>query len=174
MKSRILIVALAALAGLATISMADQPKHDAMGPSNPGFERLKTLIGMWRTKGEDGKPATISYSLVSNGSALLETLGPEKEPHMVTMYHADGGNVLMTHYCGVANQPRMRASSPAADAKLMEFVFVDCTNLPAPEAGHMHHLTVTFVDKNHFTQEWTWAEKGTEAKTVFHFERKKA
>lgn len=174
MKARILIVAAAALSILATGAIADEPKHEAMGPPNPGFEKLKTLIGSWQGKGEDGKPAIISYSLVSGGSALMEKLGPAKEPDMITMYHPDGESVMMTHYCGAHNHPRKRASAPTAEAKTMEFEFVDCTNLPASDAGHMHHLTVTFEDKNHLTQEWTWAEKGKEGKTVFHFERKKA
>ncbi len=174
MKSRILIITAAALAALAAMALADVPKHEAMGPPNPGFEKLKTLIGNWQAKGEDGKPATSSYALVSGGSALEEKLGPAKESNMVTMYHPDGESVMMTHYCSAHNQPRMRASAPTDDAKTMEFDFVDCTNLPSPDAGHMHHLTVTFEDKNHFTQVWTWSDKGKEAKMVFHFERRKA
>ena len=175
MRFRILIASAAALAVLASVSAADESKHEgAPAPPNAGFEKLKALVGTWQTKDEQGKPATISYALVSGGSVLEERLGPAKEPNMVTMYHADGEAVLMTHYCAEHNQPRMRASAPAADAKTMEFDFVDCTNLSAPDAGHMHHLTVTFLDKNHFDQEWTWAEKGKDAKVVFHFERKKA
>ncbi len=37
--------------------------------------------------------------------------GPE---NMITMFHMDGDRLLMTHYCGAGNQPRMKlvASNP--------------------------------------------------------------
>ena len=56
---------------------------------------------------------------------------------MVSMIHLDGPNrLLMTHYCGAGNQPRMQASvSP--DGKTITFNYVDATNLSAPDAGHM-------------------------------------
>jgi hypothetical protein len=50
---------------------------------------------------------------------------------------------------------------------------VDVTNLSASDAGHMRKLVVTFGDKDHFTQEWTWREKGKETTVVIHFERSK-
>ena len=45
--------------------------------------------------------------------------------------------------------------------------------MPSPPAtGHLHHLTVTLQDREHFTQEWTWQEKGKAHTEVFHFTRK--
>jgi len=37
----------------------------------------------------------------------------------------------------------------------------------------MRKLVVMFGDKDHFTQEWTWREKGKETTVVIHFERSK-
>jgi len=86
---------------------------------------------------------------------------------MVTVYHPDGGRLMMTHYCSLHNQPRMRAdTAPAENGKLV-FNFVDATNMPSPDAMHMHKLVVTFVDKDHFAQEWTWKGGEKEGTEVF-------
>lgn len=143
--------------------------------ASPGFEKLKTLSGEWQAKTAEGLLQRVSYKVVSGGSALMETLKPGKdEPEMITVYHPDGDNLMMTHYCSANNQPRMKAEPVSGEVKTLTFSFLDATNLAGPDAGHMHRLVVTFQDKNHFTQEWTWHEKGQDAPAkVFRFERKK-
>jgi len=173
MKMRIPVLLLAAL-GLSFAAVhAEEMKHDRAAMTNPGFERLKALVGTWETTDEKGKPATVTYDLTAGGSALQERLDPSGEPGMITMYSADGPSVLMTHYCGVGNQPRMRATGTKADSKMMDFKFVDCANLASADAGHMHHLMMSFGDGDHFSQEWTWRDKGKDQRIVFHFARKK-
>jgi hypothetical protein len=139
----------------------------------PEFERMKSLVGEWRGTSMNGKPATVTYTLVSDNSALMERLVMVGESEMVTMYHPDGDHLMMTHYCSAHNQPRMRSQTVAVASKNITFDFVDVTNLSAPDAGHMRKLVVTFGDKDHFTQEWTWREKGKEKTVVIHFERNK-
>jgi hypothetical protein len=48
---------------------------------------------------------------------------------MVTVYHQDGQDLRMTHYCSAKNQPRMKASSVSPDGNVVSFEFVDATNL---------------------------------------------
>ncbi len=139
----------------------------------PEFESMKSLVGEWRGTSMNGKPATVTYTLVSDNSALMEGLVMGGESEMVTMYHPDGDHLMMTHYCSAHNQPRMRSQTVPVGSKSITFDFVDVTNLSAPDAGHMRKLVVTFGDKDHFTQEWTWREKGKENTVVIHFERKK-
>jgi hypothetical protein len=91
----------------------------------------------------------------------------------VTMYHPDGDHLMMTHYCSAHNQPRMRSQKVPMEIKNIIFDLVEVTNLSAPDAGHMKKLALTFVDQDHFTQEWTWREKGKENAVVIRFERKK-
>jgi hypothetical protein len=67
----------------------------------------------------------------------------------------------------------MRSQTVPVGSNTITFDFVDVTNLSAPDAGHMRKLVVTFEDKNHFTQEWTWTEKGKDNAVVIHFERMK-
>lgn len=170
--NRVLAV-LAAFHLLAGLGYAGESMPGAGIKPNAGFEMLKPLVGDWRGKSADGKPVTISYALVSNGSALMEKISTGQESEMVTIYHPDGDALMMTHYCAVRNQPRMRAGKVPPDGKRIAFDFVDATNLSAPDAGHMHRLVVTFVDRDRFAQEWTWKEKGKEKIEVFTFERKR-
>ena len=137
------------------------------------FERMKSLVGEWKGTTEDQMPSTVTYTLVSDNSALMEKLAMGGESEMVTMYHPDGDHLMMTHYCSAHNQPRMRSQAVAAGSKNITFDLVDVTNLSSPDAGHMKKLVVTFADKDHFTQEWTWTQKGKEKTEVIHFERMK-
>ena len=139
----------------------------------PEFEKMKSLVGEWKGASADGKPGTVTYTLVSDSSALMEKLALGGESEMVTMYHPDGDHLMMTHYCSAHNQPRMRSQTATAESKKITFDFVDITNLSSPDAGHMRKLVVTFGDKDHFTQEWTWTKNGKENTEVIHYERVK-
>ncbi|HLG93462.1 MAG TPA: hypothetical protein VI546_01355 [candidate division Zixibacteria bacterium] len=143
--------------------------------STPGFEKLKSLTGEWQAKTKDGQPVKVSYKLVSNGSALIETLemGKKGEGTMVTVYHLDGDQLMMTHYCSANNQPRMKAQPASGEIKSLTFSFLDATNLAPPDSGHMHRLMIIFQDEKRMTQEWTWREYGKDAFTeVFEYKRK--
>jgi hypothetical protein len=139
----------------------------------PDFEKMKSLVGEWQGKSLDGNTAKVSYTLVSDDSALMEKLVMGGESEMVTMYYPDGDHLMMTHYCSAHNQPRMRSEAGPLERKNIVFDLVDITNLSAPDAGHMKKLAVTFVDPDHFTQEWTWREMGKEGTEVIQFERKR-
>ena len=139
----------------------------------PEFEKMKSLVGEWKGTSMDKKPAMVTYTLVSDNSALMERLTMGGESEMVTMYYPDGDRLMMTHYCSAHNQPRMRSPTVFGEIKNITFDFVDATNLSSPDAGHMKKLVVTFADRDHFTQEWTWTQEGKEKTEVINFERMK-
>ncbi len=145
----------------------------AQTTENPGFEKLKTLVGEWEGKAADGSPKTVSYQLMSGGTALMETLKHADEPAMVTIYTADGDRVALTHYCTANNQPRMQSAPISASREEIDFSFIDATNLASPDTPHIHHLLVTFGDDDHFTQQWAWREKGKDEIDTTSFTRKK-
>jgi hypothetical protein len=168
-RNRIGVVAVASLV-LASAAFA--------GPAtNPAWEKMKSLVGEWEgtmSHGDQSMPVKDSYSLVSNGTSLMERMStPDGSHDMVTMYHPDGSRVMMTHYCSEGNQPRMRANAAAGDVKSLAFSYVDATNLPSPDAMHMHQLVVKFGDADHFTQEWTHRVAGKEETGIFKYTRKK-
>ena len=92
---------------------------------------------------------------------------------MTMMYHADKGKLMLTHYCELGTEPRMRVDSPEGDATTLAFTFVDATNLARPTDAHMHNMSLTFLDRDHFTQEWVLSKDRTESPHRFEFARVK-
>jgi hypothetical protein len=133
------------------------------------------LLGVWEGKLHDGKAASVTYKLVSSGTAVMETMNPSDALDMVTIYYPDGDRLMLTHYCASNNQPRMRTDAGSSDPNQLVFNYVDATNLGGSKEGVMTGLTVTFVDADHFTQTWTWMDKvgGSPTSETFQYSRKK-
>jgi hypothetical protein len=136
------------------------------------FEHLKALNGTWEGKANTDRSVKVVFRPTSGGSALMsEILGDED---MVTMFHVDNNRVLMTHYCGAGNQPRMQASA-SPDGKTITFSFIDGTNMSSPKAGHMDHLVITMPDADHHSEDWTFVqEDGKQMKEHLELARVKA
>jgi hypothetical protein len=132
------------------------------------FARLKSLAGEWKGESGKGKKVRLTYQVIAGGTAVLETFRWEgSDADMTTVYHLDGDTLMLTHYCVSNNQPRMRAASPAAaaDANVLQFDFIDGTNLANPGAGHMHKATLRFLDGDRIGNAWTYFKDGKDAFT---------
>jgi hypothetical protein len=165
---RVAVVAAGCLL-LAVVESAQEPR-----PAQQAFDKLKTLVGEWQGVASGGQKAKVTYRLVSNGSALVEDLAVGADETMVTIYHLDGDRLMATHYCGAGNQPRMVSTPEPKNPNVITFKFLDATNLSSADVGHMRDLVVTFADIDHFTQQWTWREKGKPDQTeVFKLTRLK-
>jgi hypothetical protein len=165
-------LALASL-GLAAPALAQQPapEHHMIKPT-AGLALLIPLAGEWTGQTPDGKTVRATYQVVSGGTAVIERLQMGAEPEMVSVYAPDGERVAITHFCSAGNQPQMQTGPVAGDAKQLSFDLVRVGNLATPATGHMHHLTLTLVDKDHLNQEWTWQEGGGGHAALFRFTRK--
>jgi hypothetical protein len=142
------------------------------------FDLLRGLAGDWTgtaTFGKAGhdKEVHVNYRVTSGGSAVVETLGAGSEHEMVTVFHKDGDDLMLTHYCMIGNQPRMRTERPAADAKKLAFKFAGAANIKSEKDPHMHDLTIEFLAPDHIRSSWTMFKDGKPAETaVFDFKRK--
>jgi hypothetical protein len=119
--------------------------------THPGLERLKKLAGTWVMADSDGKPTEQVVSVVkvtAAGSAVHETLFPGQPHEMVSLYYVDGKDLMMTHYCALGNQPRMKAD-PKSPSNQLRFQFAGGSNIDPAKDKHMHEGTITFVDDNH-------------------------
>jgi hypothetical protein len=126
------------------------------------FEALKTLAGDWVAIGKDGKPTDTLHSSIrvtAAGNTVQETLFPGSDHEMVTMYHLDGAELVLTHYCMLGNQPRMRAE-PGEDVNKIVFKFIDGTNLKSNDEHHMHQATLTIDGKDRFKAVWVSCKDG--------------
>jgi hypothetical protein len=141
-------------AGLMLLAVTAARGDDATAkasPTNSNFERIKKLAGSWVEADKDGKPTDKVVSVVkvtSGGSAVHETFFPGEPMEMVSVYHLDKGDLIMTHYCVLGNQPRMKAD-PASPPNKIRWTFAGGTNFDPAKDAHMHSSTVTFVDDDH-------------------------
>lgn len=126
---------------------ASQPQPEYSQDFNAAFAQLKRLEGIWDETpwDEGGYGRVVQYHLTGRGSALIEEF--VGDPPMTSVYHLDGDDLRLTHYCNAGNQPRMIAA--AYKNNTLEFDFVDVTNLSAPNAYHTRTLDIVFHDENH-------------------------
>ncbi|MBX3119223.1 MAG: hypothetical protein KF784_09170 [Fimbriimonadaceae bacterium] len=136
------------------------------------FEALKKLEGSWAGKMDGGMEAKVIYKLTGGGSALVETLAPGTEYEMVSVYHLDNNDLLMTHYCAAGNQPTMKYK-PGKDTKTIDFEFLRGSNMKASDM-HMHSLTIKMISDDKMECNWTSYDKGKAAGTAkFEYTRVK-
>jgi hypothetical protein len=120
-------------------------------PAHAGLEKIKSLVGTWVEADKDGKPTdkVVSvFKLTAGGSAVQETIFPGQPQEMMSVYHLDGGDLVMTHYCVLGNQPRMKAD-PKSPANQINWKFAGGTNLDPAKDTHMHEGTLTFINADH-------------------------
>ena len=151
---------------LSSLVLASQPKG---AETSAAFERMRALQGSWKGTylwtgaRSDSGAMDATYRLSGAGSALIEDLIVDGKPSMTTVYHLDGNDLRMTHYCAAKNQPRLKAGSLDLTGNVYRFEFVDITNLPAPDAPHVHGFTLHIVDPDHLRLEFTFTAKGKES-----------
>lgn len=146
----------------------DKHNHVPTVSTNAALEKMKTLVGTWVTIDKDGKPTDEVVSVIkltAGGSAIHETLFPGQPHEMVSLYTVDGQDLVMTHYCMLGNQPRMKAHAKSLTNKL-NFEFAGGSNLDPKKDKHMHSATLIIVDADHFEVEGIGWENGAPAKEM--------
>jgi hypothetical protein len=133
----------------------------AESPAGKMLDRLKTLEGSWEgtlewSQGRTGTGTlTASYLVTGHSSAVIETLVMGDAPSMTTVYHLDGGDLRMTHYCAAGNQPRLRASAIDEATRTATFAFVDVTDSAAHPAW-VNAFQIRVLDDDHLRLEFTF------------------
>lgn len=145
----------------------------ADGQAADAFKLLRSLVGTWDMTSTSPSGKTYSdkviYRMASGGSVLFEEIGPAAS--MLTTYHLDKGSLVLTHFCTVGNQPRMRLRSVADSGRKLAFEIYDITNLARPEAYHSTNLEVSFISENRVRLTYTGKSAGQDQKAVFDLTR---
>lgn len=160
------ICALLVVAVTCSVAADDKKFPVPTATQNAGLERMKTLVGTWVVADGDGKPTAEVVSVIkltAGGSAVHETIFPGQPHEMISVYTADGQDLVMTHYCVLGNQPRMKASTKSPGNQI-QFEFAGGSNLDPKKDKHMHSATLTFVDADHIELEGIAWENGAPAK----------
>jgi hypothetical protein len=170
MNSRVLWIFLSYAAAISAFSTEQTDSSKALG-------QIKALTGNWSgtfqwTGGrKDSGSMNASYYVTGNGSAVVENLMNASTPVMTSVYHLDGRDLRMTHYCGAQNQPRLKARRIDLDHGAMDFEFVDATNLRSPDAPHVHGLEIRLIDANHVTLTFLFQSGSVESREEINLKR---
>ncbi len=128
------------------------------------YEHMKQLVGVWEgtsNMGKGGQKVRVEYRLTAGGSALVETLFPGTAEEMISVYYDNNkGRLSMTHYCMLQNHPSMKLERGSADT--LAFVYAKGSGIDPKKDAHMHALTISFLDKDHIVENWTYFEDGKE------------
>jgi hypothetical protein len=127
---------------------------------HPALEKLKALEGLWvgpavwDQGGEKGNVQfEVSYKVTSAGKTVVETMMPGTPGEMITVYHLDGEDLVLVHYCTSGNQPRMKLVS-TSDPNDLSFRCLGGTNMTEADS-HMHSARLRIVDADHLRGEWS-------------------
>jgi hypothetical protein len=154
MKSLALIVLAVVLAGCASQSGAPKVVQGASPAQQEALlGRVKQLEGKWAMKGPDGSTHVASeFAVSSGGSVVREIMFPGHPHEMTNLYHMDGPDIVMTHYCAVGNQPRMRAGSMQGNR--LVFSFESVTNYTGGDQHCMRDMAIEFKDADTIVEHW--------------------
>ncbi len=176
MKTRWIAIAAALLLLPAAAPASDLTAEQA-------FDRLKALAGSWEgsASGEGGEAEAEAdatgkvvheFEVTASGHVLMERMGPDTEHEMVNMYHLDGADLVLTHYCSGGNQPRMKFNPTTSAPNRLVFDFDGGTNLETTPS-HIHSAEIRLDGKNRLDSAWKAHEGDMEAGTMtFHLKRR--
>ncbi len=147
------------------------------------FEQLKSLAGTWHgePEGEGAEAAAEAeqvgevvheFRVSAAGTVVMETMGPGTEHEMINMYHVDGNDLLVTHYCAGGNQPLMRLNRESSTSETLVFDFAGGTNLDPAVDAHIHSAKITLLDDGNIVSRWVSHAGGEQAGVMtFHLAR---
>lgn len=103
------------------------------------FEYLKSLAGDWQKLGneKDHDGSAVSFRVTAAGSTVIQTYGPGQPHEMISVYHLDGDQLLMTHYCSLKNAPKMKFEKTGRPGEI-KWAFNGGTNFDPQVDAHAH------------------------------------
>lgn len=161
------MLVLVAASGFCVSGARAQTTATAAGGVDPkaALERLKGLAGEWTgtVTSPQGPPAQVRYELISGKSAVMETLFPGTDHEMRSIYHMDGSDLVMTHYCAMGNQPRMKLEVAASTPSELVFKFTGGSNLDPAKDVHVHNGKIVLRSADQLEAEWAVYQGGAQS-----------
>jgi hypothetical protein len=127
------------------------------------LEFFKSLTGEWVSgtavhEHSEGRPSNASTALTfktkAAGSAVVQTTRIGTPGEMESIYHMDGNELLLTHYCALQNAPVLKFVKTNTPGEI-KFVFKGGTNFDPAVDAHFHEGTFNVKDKDTFEQTFT-------------------
>lgn len=144
---------------LTLILSATLPKASAATDAKTAFERIKSMAGDWVGPKMMGTTMKANYRVIASGSAVLATFFPNTKNEMISVYYIADGKLVMTHYCMLGNQPRMKLNTKKSSDDTLVFEFAGGDNIKSTKMN-MHGETLRFLSKNKVESTCEGQEKG--------------
>jgi hypothetical protein len=183
-RAMIFGTSLALVLGLAGPTAAQakkgQPKSAAGAPETIIYDAASAMAFLTTTSGEwhpgtggqhehggaaapVGNPANIvGVKTKAAGSAVVHTYRAGTPGEMETVFHMDGDQLLLTHYCALQNAPQLKFVKSEKPGEL-KFVFHGGTNFDPKVDAHLHESTFQIRDKDTIEQRSTVFANGVAA-----------
>ena len=166
-------------------SAKGQPKAAAGSPETVVYDAqsamafLTTTGGNWgAASGQHehggaapaGNRGVVSVKTKAAGSAVVHTYAQGTPGEMETIFHMDGDQLLLTHYCALQNAPVLKFVKSNKPGEL-KFEFMGGTNFDPKVDAHLHQSTFQIIDKDTIEQRSTVVANDKaqpELKSVLH------
>ena len=108
------------------------------------LEFFKTLSGDWTGtyagNQHGSNTPVVNFKVVAAGSTVIETVLEGTANEMASVFHMDGDQLLLTHYCALENAPVLRFEKSDKPGEI-NFVFHGGTNFDPGIDAHFHEGT---------------------------------
>jgi hypothetical protein len=157
--SNFITIAMLAATGIALVGCKSTPLRTQAVSEQRDNEMLggiEALEGTWTMIDDPKSEIATVYKTTAAGSAVQEVMFPGMPHEMVNLYHMDGPNLVVTHYCAAGNQPTMVARSVSTDAdgaQVYRFDFKSVANYRPDQGHYMGNLTLRHKG-DRLTQTW--------------------
>lgn len=101
-----------------------------------------------------GNRGLVSVKTKAAGSAVVHTYAQGTPGEMETVFHMDGDQLLLTHYCALQNAPVLKFVKTNKPGEL-KFEFLGGTNFDPKVDAHLHESTFQIMDKDTIEQRST-------------------
>ena len=127
------------------------------------FRLLTQLEGRWLGSGGrlGTEPEETSHELTvaAGDSVVMEVMDPEGEREL-NVYHLVDGDLMLTHYCGAGNQPRLKLDLDRAAPGVLPFTLVDGSGFDPDTDRHIHSARLIVRHGGHLESWWTAEKEG--------------
>lgn len=139
-----------------TLGLSALPTQDAEDATRAerDFARIKAMAGEWSGATDDGAfVGDYEYRVTAAGSAVMEIIFKGTDHEMLTVYHMEDGELVLTHYCALGNQPHMHAQ-PGTDEGTIQFAATHVSNLGAENNPAMKKGRLEFQKDGSVKSTW--------------------
>jgi hypothetical protein len=169
----VLVASSALVLGLAVSISAQskkgQPKAAAGSPETVVYDAAAAMAFLTTTSGDwvsasaqhehggaapAGNRPVVSVKTKAAGSAVVHTYAQGTPGEMESIFHMDGDQLLLTHYCALQNAPVLQFVKTNKPGEL-RFEFKGGTNFDPAIDAHLHESTFVIKDKDTIEQSST-------------------